>query len=418
MSQAGAPEQLSSAITPCQSSQQARRDALITAGTAHAIHDGMTDLIYVLLPMWQSEFALSYWMAGLMRGTYSGVMAAFQIQASRLARRFGRKQLLIAGTALAGLAYLVASQASAILGICFALMLGGLGASTQHPLASSLVADANEENRAGSRSALATYNFFGDLGKMAIPAAVGLALAWFSWQRCASAVGLLGLAMAGFLAWKIPVLPVHAAVTVTREISASRKARVYGLGFTTLLCTAVVDSSARMGFLTFLPFILKAKSANAAIIGLALSLLFLGGAAGKLICGYLGRRIGMLRTVCLTEIATAIIILAVIALPLPLALATLPVLGVALNGTSSVLYGGVPELVVPSERERAFAHFYTGTIGAGALAPVVFGWIGDQLSIPLAMGCVAGFVCLTLPLIWLADRASYRGIAGSSCKEF
>ena len=39
-----------------------------------------------------------------------------------------------------------------------------------------------------------------------------------------------------------------------------------------------------------------------------------------------------------------------------------------LNGTSSVLYGTVPELVATEQREKAFGIFYTGTIGAGALA--------------------------------------------------
>jgi MFS transporter, FSR family, fosmidomycin resistance protein len=48
-----------------------------------------------------------------------------------------------------------------------------------------------------------------------------------------------------------------------------------------------------------------------------------------------------------------------------------------LNGTSSVLYGTVPELTPPNRTERAFALFYTGTIGAGAGAPVLYGFLGD-----------------------------------------
>ena len=49
-----------------------------------------------------------------------------------------------------------------------ALFVSGLGASTQHPIASALVARAF----AGPRSlkALGTYNFAGDLGKMTVPA--------------------------------------------------------------------------------------------------------------------------------------------------------------------------------------------------------------------------------------------------------
>src|SRR5262245_56305296 len=62
----------------------ARRDerhAIRVACGAHALHDGYTDLIYVMLPIWQAEFGLSYAAIGLLRGTLAGAMASFQIPA-------------------------------------------------------------------------------------------------------------------------------------------------------------------------------------------------------------------------------------------------------------------------------------------------------------------------------------------------
>ena len=44
-----------------------RRRVLSVACCAHALHDGYTDLIYVLLPVWQTEFALSYAALGALR---------------------------------------------------------------------------------------------------------------------------------------------------------------------------------------------------------------------------------------------------------------------------------------------------------------------------------------------------------------
>ena len=70
-------------------------------------------------------------------------------------------------------------------------------------------------------------------------------------------------------------------------------------GFPLLLAIGVIDSATRMGFLTFLPFLLQAKGAGVPQIGLALTLLFAGGAAGKLVCGFLGARLGVLPTVLL-----------------------------------------------------------------------------------------------------------------------
>jgi MFS family permease len=159
-----------------------------------------------------------------------------------------------------------------------------------------------------------------------------------------------------------------------------------------------VDSATRTGFLTFLPFLLAGKGIDAAGLGLALSLIFAGGATGKFVCGVLATRIGVLRTVILTEAATALAIVALLALPLAACLMLMLPLGIALNGTSSVLYGSVAELVPPKRRAHAFGVFYTVSIGSGAVAPTVYGAIGDTLGVMPTMALVAAIVLLVLPL--------------------
>ena len=119
----------------------------------------------------------------------------------------------------------------------------------------------------------------------------------------------------------------------------------------------MIDSATRMGFLIFLPFILLAKGASLPTVGLALTLVFAGGAAGKLVCAFIGARIGVIATVCLTEGLTTLGILALLPLPLEAALIVLPVIGIMLNGTSSVLYGSVPELVEPARARPHVQHF-------------------------------------------------------------
>jgi MFS transporter, FSR family, fosmidomycin resistance protein len=147
------------------------------------------------------------------------------------------------------------------------------------------------------------------------------------------------------------------------------------------------------------------KGADTPMIGLALFLVFAGGALGKLGCAFLGARIGTIATVCLTEGLTAIGILALLPLPLLSDLALLPLIGFALNGTSSVLYGSVPDLVSTERRQRAFGIFYTGTIGAGALSPTLYGLVGDQLGVGITLALVALFVLFTLPLALLLRPA-------------
>jgi predicted MFS family arabinose efflux permease len=63
-----------------------------------------------------------------------------------------------------------------------------------------------------------------------------------------------------------------------------------------------------------------------------------------------------------------------------------------------VLYGSVPDLVPPSRHQRAFGIFYTGTIGAGAVSPAIYGLLGDFAGVSNAMIVIALAVLLTLPL--------------------
>ncbi|KWB69729.1 MFS transporter [Burkholderia ubonensis] len=382
-----------------------RRRSLWAACGAHAVHDGLTDVIYVLLPIWQAQFGINYAQIGLLRGAYSGMMAGFQLLASRAAGRWGRKRLLVGGTALAGLAYLVAGQAGGLAVLLIALVLGGLGASTQHPLASSMVTDAYEAG-GGVKEALSQYNFSGDIGKTLIPGLIGLLLTVVTWRTSATLIGLLGVVSAVLMAWLIPAQ--HAARAARKAAPGAAAGAGSPAGLRALLATGTLDSAVRMGFLTFLPFLLKSKGAGTAGIGLALTLLFVGGAFGKLLCGYLGARIGMMKTVWLTESATSLLILFAVFAPLVAMMAMLPLLGLALNGTSSVLYGVVPELAGAGRRDQAFALFYTGTIGGGALAPVVFGRLGDVAGVPAALIALAALLLLTLPLSWYVQKGLAR----------
>jgi hypothetical protein len=94
------------------------------------------------------------------------------------------------------------------------------------------------------------------------------------------------------------------------------------------------------------------KGAALPTVGLGLALVFLGGAGGKFTCGWLGGRLGVLWTVVLTEGGTAAAFFLLLALPLTPALAVLPLLGIMLNGTSSVLYGTV-SLSMASRQKQA-----------------------------------------------------------------
>ena len=321
---------------------------------AHALHDGYTDLIYVMLPIWQHEFGLGYAVLGLMKTVFSGTLAGFQIPSTFLAERLGAPLVLALGTALAGIGYCLAGLSQGVPMLVGALFVGGLGASTQHPLASSLIAQVFSGAR--SLKALGTYNFAGDIGKMTVPAAASLMFVVLPWREAVAMLGGVGVLVAIVIFVLMPRLPAAAAEPRKADDAARGAGRAPRSGFPLLLSVGVIDSATRMAFLTFLPFVLTAKGASLPTVGMALTLVFAGGAAGKLVCAFIGARIGAVATVWLTETVTALGIVGLLPLPLDAALVLLPVVGIALNGTSSVLYGSVPDLVDAGEAQPRLRH--------------------------------------------------------------
>ncbi|MHA1109127.1 MAG: MFS transporter, partial [Alphaproteobacteria bacterium] len=275
----------------------------------------------------------------------------------------------------------------------------GLGQSVQHPLCSSILSTAYRDG--GRRGALGTYNFAGDLGKFTIAGSCSLLLAaGVAWQAPAIGFGLILVLCAGLL--MVALIWVNAGGRPAAPDSGEiQKAKGWGItnrgGFASLCAIAAIDNGTRSGFLTFVTFLLLAKGVPEGWALQAIPALLIGGMAGKLACGYLAEHIGVIRTVVITEVATAVGILLVLVLPNIAAFAILPLLGVALNGTSSVLYGTIGDLVESDRQSRAFGLFYTVGSVSSIAAPLAYGMLGDWVGIETTVAIAACLVLLTLP---------------------
>ncbi len=207
-------------------------------------------------------------------------------------------------------------------------------------------------------------------------------------------MSLVGMAVAVALLALVPRQPFIAPI----EDKAAAKRRRRG-GFGLLLAIGSLDTATRMGYLLFLPFLLQTRGGNGAMVGLGLALLFIGGALGKAACGWLGQHLGVVWSVVATEAITALLIAATLVLPLTPMLLVLPLLGIVLNGTSSILYGTVPDLAPKGDVGRGFALFYTGVIGTGGLAPIAYGAIADHYSRTIGILAAALTAAVIIPLV-------------------
>jgi len=384
----------------CDSKQIKIGKKVLFAGClAHLINDGLTDMLYIFFPIWQIQFSLTFAEIGLLKTMFSGTMAGFQVPAGFLASRMGEIRLLLLGTALTSLAVFMLGWAAVPIMLSCLLIVGGLGASVQHPLSSSLISNAYP-NKAARRTALSTFNVAGDFGKLLLPGVTAFLITQFDWMTASHSLGILGMISVIIIFLITKNMEQRPAISKekTGESALSCFAWKENQPFWSLSMIGVIDSATRMGFLTFFPFLLQEKGAQVSMIGLALSLVFAGGAAGKYVCGKLAAKFGVIQTVVTTEVVTTFCILGIIVLPLEPAMLLSPILGVALNGTSSVLYGSVPELVTDERCKQAFAIFYTATIGSGAISPFIYGLVSDVVGIKFAVVIIAIIVLLILPL--------------------
>ena len=375
--------------------------SLATACGVHAIQDGLYATVYVLLPVIAPVFGLSYVQVGSVRAAFSAAMTLLQIPSGMLAERFGERLLLTLGLGCAGFGYLIVAASPGVTTMLSGIFLAGVGAAFQHAPSSSLIVRVFEHG--GQRAALGTYNAAGDVGKLAFTAGFSLALGvGFAWYQTIAGFGFLAVASA------IAVFVVLVNLTVggrpATGTEASDRTQVHGWGirdrggFATLAVIVFFDLAVQSGFLTFVAFLMTEKQVPTSLAAFAVVLSLAGGVFGKLGCGFVTERIGSRRSLIVVQSMTALGIIVVMVSPPIISFVILPFLGVVLQGSSTITYGSVSDLVHRERQSRGFAFIYSVSSAAAIIGPIAFGTVGDRFGLAPAMLAMAVAVCLTLPL--------------------
>ncbi|MFN8524963.1 MAG: MFS transporter [Chloroflexota bacterium] len=371
---------------------------LVMAAALHICNDAFFAIIYPLLPFIAAEFDLSYASVGLLKTAFSASSGVLQLPAGLLAERWGEYALLAWGNGWVA-AGLVAMAAAGSFGLLLTLtVVAGLGGNVQHPLASTMVARAWEGSRRGT--AIGTLNFAGDLGKMSAPALVGLFALTVGWRGTLVALGIFGIlfsiGVAVLRPWVRPP-PLPAERRSDGSAHADQDGRIPS-AFWMLCVVGMLDGTTRTAALTFLPFALEGRGMGTAEIGFLFSIVFAGGAAGKFLCGPLGDRFGPFSVVLVTELTTALALCGLVWGPTAGLLAVAVVFGFGLNGTSSVLYAAVAQLVPSGKRGRGYGLYYTVIDVAAAAAPVAYGVVADRYDLAVTFGLMALLTFAVVPL--------------------
>jgi FSR family fosmidomycin resistance protein-like MFS transporter len=382
---------------PAATTNSIGRRVLIVASAIHVTNDACFALLFPLLPLIANDFHLSYTQVGLLRTAFTTAQSLFQIPAGALGGRWGEGLVLLVGNAWVGIG-LVAMALAGLYGLLLIAAIGaGLGGNAQHPLATAMVSRVFPKERRST--ALGTLNFSGDLGKLVGPLIVGVIAARGGWRAALFVAG-------GFTAiFSLALLARHTALlpdTTTSECTEKETQEPDGTrpGFALLLAVGILDSATRGAALTFLPFVVARHGADPAAVSALFGLIFAAGAAGKFLCGWLGDRLGLLAVIATTELATAATLVGFVALPaitfIPLAV----VFGFGLNGTSSVLLSAVAHFTPAQARARGYGIYFTATLASAALAPLVYGLLGDAAGlVPTFLVMAAATAAVLLPVL-------------------
>lgn len=372
---------------------------LVFGSAMHVWSDFFFALLVPLLLLIEDDMSLTYTEVGMLRSVFTGASAVLQIPAGLLAESAGEFWLLILGNLWVAAGLLAMAVAGSFIVLLAASAVGGLGGGAQHPLASSMVSRAYDDR--GRAGAVGTVNFAGDLGKMLAPLVAGAlagarASGWrnvFWWVGWGGIVFMLASAMTR--RWVDVGRPARRGRRSADGGEAEGGARLGG--FIALSLVGALDGAVRTSALVFLPFVFADKDMGAAQISAALALLFAGGAAGKFVCGWLGDRMSALSLIWATKGLTAVLIVASLYVPVAFVLPLAVLIGIGLNGTSSVLYAAVATFTPPGRRARFYGFFYTTNEVGSVLAPLAYGAAADALSLNAAMIAMGAATAAILP---------------------
>lgn len=377
----------------------------------HAINDGYISSLAPLLPFIAVDLNLSYTQSGLLQTASDGAISAAQIPAGFLSERFGDILMLGLGASWFSVSYIALIVAFSYPLTMILILSAGIGGGVYHPVGTALVSNVYPPERSGP--AISILNFSGDVGKVVFPALVGVLVIRLGWQKSCAVLGAIGLgaSVLYLLFFRASIVQKLAHGRSEREAHRLnnqtdwRTFRGWGIvaprQFTLYSALGLLDNGIRTAITTFLGFLLLRIGVTEAAIGGLMALVFFGGALGKLLCGLPINKFGVKKIILLTEL---LMILGCFALPsIPSGwtiVVFLPLFGFMLNGTSSVIYVGVAPTLESARRSRGYALHYTINFLASAIAPYLFGLIGDYYELKTIFYAAGGVMLVGLPLMF------------------
>lgn len=365
--------------------------ALLAISLCHMINDVMQSMLAAIYPLLRAEFSLSYAQIGVMTFAFQATASLLQPMVGAVTDRHPQPRSLALGMSSTFCGVLMLAFATQYPILLAGAMLIGIGSAVFHP-ESSRVARLASGGRFGTAQSL--FQLGGNFGQSLGPLLAAFivvplgrpAVAWFA---VAAALGVGLLARVG--AWaegrrRAQAARPDTALRLPRAVVMRAIAVLAILTFTKNIYTAAMTSY--FTFFTIEKFGLGPQG------GQIMLFLFLAGmAAGVMLGGIFGDRIGTLRVIWFSILGV-----------LPFTL-MLPHVGMAATGVLSVVIGLIlasafPAIVVMAQelvpgRTGTIAGLFFGfSFGMGGIAAAALGVVADARGIEFVFR-----LCSVLPVL-------------------
>ena len=366
---------------------------LIAISACHMVNDVLQSLLSAIYPLLRDEFTLSYAQIGWMTFAFQVTASLLQPMVGIVTDRRPMPKSLAVGMLSSFAGVLTLAQAGSYPMLLTGAMLIGLGSSVFHP-ESSRVARTASGGRFGTAQSL--FQLGGNGGQALGPLLAAFLVVPFG-RPILGWLALIALAGVAVL-WRVGAWAEGrrkaGALRTAPPPNLARGRVMAAIGVLALLSmTKAFYMASLTSYYTF--FLIDKFGVSTRTSQIMLFLLLFGSAAGVMLGGIVGDRVGTLKVIWFSILGV-----------LPFTL-MLPHVGLVATGALTVLIGliiasAAPAIVVyaqelvPGRTGLIAGLFFGFAFGMGGIAAAVLGWVADARGIEFVF-----LLCSFLPLLGL-----------------
>jgi FSR family fosmidomycin resistance protein-like MFS transporter len=372
------------------------RGAMATLSSGHLAVDFASGAVPALLPFFVLEFDLSYTATAVLMLAVLVSSSLVQPLFGLLSDRRGAMWLLPAGIAVGGLGTGLAAVSPRYELVVALVFVSGIGIAAFHPEGAKFAAYASGRRRA---SGMSYFNIGGNTGYALGPIVVTPLVLWLGLSG--GLVAMLPVLLVAFV--MLRALPALVPLLPERSHAHAGGSGVDDLRAMTLLGIVIaLRSVAWFGLLTFVPLWVVENGGTEGEGNRTLSLMLVAGALGTLLLGPVADRIGLRRTLLVTQAVLPFLVVAFVAVGGVLGTLALMLVGLCVVGTFGVTMV-LSQLYLPRHVGMASGLSVGLAMGLGGIAAVALGAVADAIDLETALyvGAAApafgALLCLALP---------------------